>query len=113
MGEDRGGRERRKLKRIVRRIPVLFLSGGRNAEGYIKNLSKGGVFIRSDTLPEAGAPIKILIQPTQVQKIEVSGAVRWTTEQYPERSPQPGFGVMLDLPVPEDYMELFEYVMLN
>ena len=82
MAEQSTGKDRRRLKRIVRRIPVSFMAGGRRVEGYIKNLSKEGVFIRADALPQAGETVHMLIQPTAVQKIDVSAVIRWTTDQY-------------------------------
>lgn len=113
MVDEPQGRERRRLKRIVRRIPVTFIADGLMCEGYIKNLSKEGVFIRAPSLPQAGESIPMIIKPTAVQKIEIQVTIRWTTDQYPERSPTAGFGARLELPVPDDYMELFEFVMLN
>ena len=107
------GKERRRLKRIVRRIPVNFMAGGHAVEGYIKNLSKEGVVIRANSLPQPGETLPLVIRPTAVQKIDVQVTIRWTTDQYLEHSPTAGFGARLELPVPDDYLELFEYVLLT
>ena len=64
------------------------------------------MFIRADALPQAGETVPMLIKPTAVQKIDITVVVRWTTDQYPERSAQAGFGARLEPPVPDSYLEL-------
>ncbi len=49
-----GGKERRRLKRVVKRIPIRFSAGGLRGQGHIKNLTKEGLYIRSHLLPEPG-----------------------------------------------------------
>ena len=48
-----GGKERRKLKRVVKRIPIRFETGGLRGQGHIKNLSKEGALHPQP--PAAGA----------------------------------------------------------
>ncbi len=48
------GRERRQLKRFMSRIPAIFVCGSLKAEGYVKNLSKEGLFVRTESLPLPG-----------------------------------------------------------
>ena len=106
------GRERRKLKRHGSLIPALYKSGSLNGKGHIKNLSKEGLFMRTDRLPPPSAPVRILIQPPDGRRIEVSGTVRWTTDQYPIPSGKSGFGMYIDVRS-DAFMELFRELLLN
>ena len=87
--------------------------GSQAARGVVRNLSKEGLFLRSDTLPEPGATVQVLLQPPGNPKVEVMGIVRWTTDQLPDRVPgQNGFGVRIENP-PDDFLELFARLLLN
>jgi hypothetical protein len=106
-------KERRRLRRIIRRIPASFWSEDAGGQGYIKNISKEGLFLRVETLPLPGTPVKILIEPEDGPKVEVSGTVRWTTDQLPPSAEaSPGFGVKLDA-ITEDFHDLFADVILG
>ena len=111
MGES-SGRERRKLKRVIKRIPAFFMCGTLHGDGYIKNLSKEGLFMRTDLLPAPGEMVQILIQARDGHKVEVTGTVRWNTAQFPGRDPHPGFGMQIE-PVTSEYRELYESILLN
>ena len=106
------GRERRQLKRFMARIPAMFMCGGMTSEGYVKNLSKEGLFLRTESLPKPGEPVHVLLRPPEGERVEVKGVVCWTTDQVPDRSPQKGFGMLIDAPTTE-YLELFQNVLLN
>jgi hypothetical protein len=106
------GIERRKLKRFMTRIPAIFRCGPLTGKGFVKNLSKEGLFLRTDRLPKPGMRVQIVIEGPDGGKIEVVGMVRWTTEQIPDREPQPGFGMRFD-GVTEDYIDFFERVLLS
>jgi hypothetical protein len=106
------GRERRRLKRYVRRIPARFQSDTISGEGHVKNVSKEGLFLCSDSMPEPQATLTMTIEREGEAKIEVTGQIRWTTEQSPERAPGvSGFGVQ----IPADckpWREFFEQLLL-
>ena len=107
------GRERRRLRRYMKRIPARFQSQGVIGQGYVKNLSKGGLFLRTDRLPLPGAPVRVIIEPEAGDKIEISGVVRWTTAQLENASEAtPGFGLQLDGDSAE-YAEFFERTLLR
>ena len=91
------GIERRRLRRVMKRIPAAFEAGKLRGKGHIKNISKEGLFVRADVLPAAGAPVRIVFHDRQGSKIEVRGTVRWTTQQLPpEEKAKPGFGVYIE-----------------
>jgi hypothetical protein len=107
------GRERRKLKRIMKLIPVRFETHSVRASGQIKNLSKEGLFIRSNVLPMAGDPVTMRFEARDGRKLELWGEVRWTTAQMSDHeSAHPGFGVLLNQ-ASADYQEFFEDILLG
>ena len=79
MARSTGGIERRKLKRSVARVPASFESGEVRGKGHVKNVSKGGLFLRSDVLPEPGSEIRVLFHTQQGRKVEIEGIVVWST----------------------------------
>ncbi len=110
MGYD--GKERRRLKRVVKRIPIRFEAGGLRGQGHIKNLTKEGLYIRSHLLPEPGTRIRIEIVGQDGSKVEIPAVVRWTTAQLREGGGAPGFGVMIEQRTPE-FLGLFESLLLG
>ena len=112
MSEAPGGRDRRKmLRRSIKRIPAAFEAGDARGNGHVKNVSKEGLFVRSSTLPEPGAEIRLIFHDRHGSKLEVRGIVRWTTTQLPDANmAKPGFGVQL-LERPEGYMDFYEQIL--
>lgn len=107
-----GGKERRKLKRVVKRIPIRFETGGLRGQGHIKNLSREGLFIRSHLLPAPGDMVCVVFGAPNGQKVEIIGTVRWTTAQLQNSDAPPGFGVRIDQPGP-DFREFYESILLQ
>src|SRR5262245_3941883 len=86
--------ERRKLRRILKRIPAAFEAGRMRGKGHIKNVSKEGLFLRTNVLPPVGEDVRVIFHDRNGSKIEVRGTVRWTTAQLPkDEKAKPGFGV--------------------
>ncbi len=54
----------------------------------------------------------MLIKRPNGEKLEVTGTVRWTTEQLPERPLIPGFGMRIDAPTKE-YLDFFKALAKN
>ncbi len=110
---DYKGKERRKLKRYVRRIPAKFSSPTMHGTGHVKNLSKQGLFMRTNVLPLPGEEVSVIILTRDRRKIEVIGRVRWTTAQLGGRTPaQPGFGMYIDR-ASDAFVEFFTDLLLN
>jgi hypothetical protein len=106
-------RDRRRLRRYVQRLEAHFQSGRLRGLGHVRNLSKEGMFIGSERLPQPGAPIALTIETTDGEKIDLNGTVRWTTAQLPNASEAPpGFGVHVEGRSPA-YRELFEALLLH
>ena len=113
--------ERRRLKRHVDRVQVYFQSGRTQGRGYIRNLSKGGLFIRAESLPAPGAPVALTIELPSGIKVDLNGTVRWTTAELngtpqalgePAVPVRPGFGVRIESDSAR-YRELFESLLLH
>ena len=100
------GRERRRLKRVVQRVAAKFTCGALQSTGHIKNLSKGGLFMRTASLPPVGEIVQIIILTRSRQKIEVVGRVCWSTEQLRSPGDQLGFAIEFT-DTSEEYREFF------
>ena len=105
--------ERRRLKRVVRRISACFQCDGVIGKGHIKNVTQEGLFLRTDHLPPPGSQIRLVFGPEGGPRVEVSGTVRWTTAQLPPgANTSPGFGMRIEN-VTEEFLEFFENILLH
>ena len=105
--------ERRKLRRVLKRIPAAFEAGSLRGKGHIKNVSKEGLFVRTNVLPQPGTEVRVIFHDRTGTKIEVRGTVRWNTAQLPQdETPKPGFGVHIPRGN-EDFDEFFEQILLG
>ena len=105
--------ERRRLRRIMKRIPAAFEAGALRGKGHIKNVSKEGVFLRSSVLPPVGSDVRVLFHDRNGSKIEARGIVRWTTDQLSAaEKAKPGFGVHIPRGN-EEFDEFFEQILLG
>jgi hypothetical protein len=105
------GRERRRmLRRAIPSIRAAFESGELRGVGHVKNISKEGLFLRSDILPSPGSDIRILFHDRRGDKIELHGCVRWTTAQLGDKTARPGFGVQLSR-IDDDFRAFYEEIL--
>jgi uncharacterized protein (TIGR02266 family) len=112
MAKGRGGIERRKLKRTVTRVPASFESGTLRGTCHIKNVSKGGLFLRSDVLPPRGSEVRVLFHTREGRKVEVNGTVAWNTDDLPEETDaRRGFGIRF-LELSDGYLEFYEQILV-
>ncbi len=113
--DSRSGKERRKLKRMVKRIPAAFEGGNLRGRGHVKNVSKGGLFLRTDVLPPRGTQVRVLFHNRDGSKVEVLGTVAWNTSELgdeDQRRARPGFGMYFNS-TGSDFREFLEQLMLN
>jgi hypothetical protein len=105
--------ERRTLNRVVQRIAARFQAGAMRGEGYLKNVSKKGMFLRASVLPAVGSEVRVFLRDRRGTEIEIVGKVRWTTKQLPAGSKaQAGFGISIDRDDPA-FIELFEQILFS
>jgi len=82
------------LRRAIPSIRAAFEAGELRGVGHVKNISKGGIFLRSEILPQPGHEVRVLFHDRAGNKIELHGTVRWTTAQLGVGADaRPGFGV--------------------
>ncbi len=94
-------------------MPVRFQTSSANGRGRISNISRLGLFVLADDLPQPREPIQVWLELAEDRCIEVSGSVRWTTDQLPPKQQTVrGFGVELVEPSPE-FLAAFEELMLS
>jgi hypothetical protein len=112
--QPRGGRERRRmLRRAIPSIRAAFEAGELRGVAHVKNISKEGLFLRSDILPPPGSEVRILFHDRRGDKIELYGCVRWTTAQLGgDTGARPGFGVQL-LKADEAFREFYEEILTH
>jgi hypothetical protein len=105
--------ERRKLRRVLKRIPAAFEAGRLRGKGHIKNVSKEGLFVRTEVLPTPGDDVRVIFHDRNGSKIEVRGTVRWTTAQLARtQKAKPGFGVHIPRGN-EEFDEFFGQILLG
>lgn len=92
--------------RIQTSIETEFEAGGARAKGRIMNVSEGGLFVGSGTIPGQGENAALRFRAPGGDEIKLSGLVWWTTEEGGvTRHRAPGFGVRL-LDESEEWQEL-------
>ena len=61
------------------RIPAEFLADGWQGRGEVRNVSQGGLFVRTqEAIPDAGTEIKVTLTSPGKVPVEVQGFVWWT-----------------------------------
>jgi Tfp pilus assembly protein PilZ len=84
---------------LTSRIPVRFVAEGAEGVGHLKNVSRAGLFVRSNDLPRPEAGIALQLEvPATGALINLRGEVRWTTDGSGAADRAPGFGVQLREP---------------
>jgi Tfp pilus assembly protein PilZ len=88
-------RARRRV--LTSKIPVRFMAEGAEGVGHLKNVSRAGLFVRSNDLPRPEAAISLQLEiPGTNTLINLRGEVRWTTDGSGSTADgSPGFGVQL------------------
>ena len=85
------------------------MTEGTEGVGHVKNVSRAGLFVRSNDLPRPGATIALQFDaPTSGSSINLRGEVRWTTDSLSSGDPAPGFGVQIHEP-PRDFAEFVRW----
>ncbi len=78
------------LPRAACRIPVTLADG---SQGWLENVSRGGLFVVADHLPELASEIRLEFRlPDEPQSFDPTARVVWTREGGDPHQPR-GFGV--------------------
>ena len=82
----------RREDRVVVSLTASYQTAARFAVEEVRNISSGGIFIRSIEAPEQGSDIDVRIYPSQVEdSIDLTGEVAWSESGR-------GFGIRLKEP---------------
>ena len=101
-GEEIPQADPRSRKRKGERINALFESAEVQGQGYLKNVSKSGVFVRADDLPRRGETVKVSFARGYGEWVRIEGEVCWTTADLDlDRPVRSGFGLRIEDPPPE------------
>lgn len=99
MPADQSGAERRRSRRQSVELPIWFRSelmefeGDALFGGEVRDVSDGGLFIRSEYLELPGTTVRLVISlPDGGAPIELEGRVAWVAEEPPRG---PGMGIEL------------------
>ncbi len=85
------------------------MAEGAEGMGHVKNVSRAGMFVRSNDLPRPESAISLQFEtPATGESINLRGEVRWTTDGQGSAHPAPGFGVQL-LEPPREFVEFFRW----
>ncbi len=88
--------ERRREERIPVEVEVRYSSQEGFAIEWITNISKGGLFIKSENPLPPGTPLKITFSvPGKDVPIELGGVVRWSVSPSSSPSVIPGMGIQI------------------
>ena len=80
--------------RIRTSIETEFEVDGHRAQGRIRNVSEGGLFVGTTSVPEAGENVDLNFRGPGGREVCLSGLVWWTTKDG-GRHRTPGFGLRL------------------
>lgn len=92
-------------RRIRTDYRAEFTAAGMRGSGRVRNLSEGGAFIGTASIPPQGEMVRFEFTPPGGERIELSGLVWWTTRG--RRARQEGFGLRL-LDESDAYQQLLE-----
>ncbi len=88
--------ERRREERVPVEVEVRYSSQEGFAIEWITNISKGGLFIKSENPLPPGTPLKITFSvPGKDVPIELGGVVRWSVSPSSSPSVIPGMGIQI------------------
>ena len=99
---------RRRLRLPGKRIAAVFEATGSSGKGYVRNVSREGMFLRTNVLPAPGEPVRVIFVDSQGRTVEASGSVSWNTGQLdPAKDAKPGFGMRIEH-VSGEYLAFYE-----
>jgi hypothetical protein len=99
---------RARARVLIPNITVRFTADGSESVGQLENLTRTGIFIRSDDLPRPGAAVALQFHAPGGALVDLRGEVRWNTDGLAGLHPASGFGVLLHEPPPE-YLAFFDW----
>lgn len=92
----RGGAvEPKKRVHLPESIRAVFKAGNARGRGVVRDISVGGLFVRSSLLPPDGESIRVHLITGSGFSFDVQGVVVWNTRDARHHPETSGFGVRL------------------
>jgi len=83
-------------ERIRTCIDTEYQVGGRREKGKILNISEGGVFVGTRSVPSQGESVDVVFKAPGGQLVKLSGLIWWTTDELEGAlNRAPGFGLRM------------------
>ena len=101
-----GTRETRTIRRHAKEMTVEFVQGSLRGTGITGNVSRRGMFVRSDLLPGTGPVLRLTVNLPGGRKLALKGRVVRSVASGPSAAAPTGFGLRLVEDWPE-YDDLF------
>jgi hypothetical protein len=102
--------DKRKFVRFYRRLFVRFGSPLPQHIGYTEDISREGLFIKSNVVFKSGTPLSIELKLAESNVVSLSGIVKWAKVVSPSmfhHARKVGFAVSLKHP-PESYLAFID-----
>ncbi|NMB73963.1 MAG: TIGR02266 family protein [Myxococcales bacterium] len=89
--------EKRRQRRAEAEIRVEYRTVGSFLSDYVTNISRGGVFVRTDTPLRIGTRVRLVFSlPGMPFPFDLNGEVRWVQERPNREHPERGMGIAFD-----------------
>lgn len=89
--------EKRRQQRAEAEIRVEYRTVGSFLSDYVTNISRGGVFVRTDTPLRIGTRVRMVFSlPGMPFPFDLNGEVRWVQERASQEHPERGMGIAFD-----------------
>ena len=102
---DTGAVEKRTARRRKAEMTVEFTQGAFHGTGVIGDLSRRGMFVRSNRIPGTGPALRLTVNLPEGRKLVLTGRVVRSAEDSSPSKPPSGFGLRLSDDSP-DYEDL-------
>jgi hypothetical protein len=87
-------------------MTVEFTSGGLHGTGVVRDVSRRGMFIRANSVPETGPVLRLTVHLSDGRRLVLTGRVVRKSRNAPPSPGSRGFGLRLADEWP-DYEDLF------
>jgi hypothetical protein len=104
------GMSQRRIRLSVPTIHAVFEAESTHGEGHLGNVSRTGLFMRTNTLPECGESVCVVFTDSRGQQLKVWGTVQWIRGHTDMgKGAPPGFGLEIEV-FSGDYNGFIDYL---
>ena len=111
MGDDRRRRERKRLRRVIKPVPLTFETDRVEGKGQVRCLSMVGMLVSCDSVPKTGDLVRILFDDLEGSEVELCGTVMSTRARQGQLGKdEVGFFMRVDADI-DAYLEFYEQIL--